>query len=92
MTRVRKSSSFAGGATATAFWGGMTVGRLFLSLLTARLGEFKSMLLYIGLSLVLELVFWLVPNLVVTAVAAALVGVFMGEFRDPILYPESYIC
>ncbi|RDL41656.1 uncharacterized protein BP5553_01635 [Venustampulla echinocandica] len=78
MTRVRGASSFAGGASATGFWGGMTVGRLFLAFLTSRIGENKSMMIYLGLSVVLELIFWLVPNLVVSAVSAALLGMFMG--------------
>ncbi|KAH8892602.1 MFS general substrate transporter [Thozetella sp. PMI_491] len=78
MTRVRNASQFAGGAAATGFWGGMTAGRLFLSVITSRLGEFKSMVLYIGLTIAFELVFWLVPNLIVTAVSAAIMGVLMG--------------
>ncbi|KAH8821863.1 major facilitator superfamily domain-containing protein [Xylogone sp. PMI_703] len=78
MTHVRSATSFAGGATATAFWGGMTVGRLCLPFLTVRLGEFKSMLVYLGLSIALELCFWLVPNLVVSAVSVALLGMFIG--------------
>ena len=78
MIRVRGASSFAAGAAATGFWGGMTAGRLFLSLLTSRLGEFRSMLLYLGLAITFELTFWLIPNLVVTAVSVALLGVFLG--------------
>ena len=78
MTRVRGSSPFAGGAAATGFWGGMTAGRLFLSILTSRLGESKSMLLYLGLAITFELTFWLIPNLVVTAVSVALLGFFLG--------------
>ncbi|TAQ86579.1 hypothetical protein B7494_g5092 [Chlorociboria aeruginascens] len=78
MTRVRKATSFAGGATAAGFWGGMTLGRLCLSFLTARLGEFESVLLYLILTIILQLVFWLVPNLAVSAVSVAFLGVFMG--------------
>lgn len=78
MMRIRNASPFAGGATATGFWGGMTAGRLCLSFLTARLGEFWSMILYLGLVIALELVFWLVPSLIVSAVAAALMGMVLG--------------
>ncbi|PMD54818.1 MFS general substrate transporter [Hyaloscypha bicolor E] len=78
MTKIRHANAFASGASATGFWGGMTVGRLFLSFLTARLGEFCSVLLYLGIAVVLELIFWLVPSLVTSAVTVALLGVVMG--------------
>lgn len=85
MQKRRNASAIVGSAVATGFWGGMTVGRLFLSLVTVRLGEFWAMFLYIGITIALELVFWLVPNLVVSAVAAALIGVAMGMFSSQIL-------
>lgn len=91
MTSVRKASSVAGAGAATGFWGGMTVGRLFLSLLTSRVGELYSMLIYLGLTIGLELIFWLVPNLAVSAVAAALMGVFMGKSRVVFISSESYM-
>lgn len=78
MTKVREAAPFASSAASTAYWGGMTVGRLILPFLTARLGEYPSVLLYLALSAGLELIFWLVPNLVVSAVAVALLGFFMG--------------
>src|SRR5713226_9684844 len=78
MTNVRGANSFASGATATGFWGGMTVGRLGLSFLTARLGEFRSVILYLGIAIVLELLFWLVPSLVFSAVAVAFLGMVLG--------------
>lgn len=78
MTKVRNASTLAGSATATGFWGGMTVGRLVLGFVTSRLGGFRAMLLYLGLAIVIELVFWLVPNMVVTAVASALLGMILG--------------
>ena len=80
MTRIRGATSLTGSAVATGYWGGMTMGRLFLSFITVRLGEFWAMMLYLGLTLAFELIFWLVPNLVVSAVAAALIGVVMGTF------------
>lgn len=78
MTRVRGATALVGGAAATGYWGGMTLGRLVLPFVTVRLGEYWSMLMYLGLTIGFELVFWLVPNLVVSAVAAALIGVCMG--------------
>lgn len=78
MTKVRSSSSFAAGVTTTGFWAGMTVGRIGLSFVTARLGEFRSVLLYISAALVLQLLFWLVPSLVVSAIAVAFLGMALG--------------
>ncbi|CZR69988.1 related to tetracycline resistance proteins [Phialocephala subalpina] len=78
MTNVRHANAFASSASATGFWAGMTVGRLGLSFLTSRLGEYKSVILYLSCAAILELIFWLVPNLIVSAVAVALMGVFMG--------------
>ncbi|KAI6708720.1 hypothetical protein JHW43_008763 [Diplocarpon mali] len=78
MSRVRGANPIASSATSTAFWAGMTVGRLLLPLFTARFGEYPSVIAYLMLSSGLELIFWLVPNLVVSAVAVSLLGMFMG--------------
>jgi fucose permease len=56
----------------------MTVGRLGLSFLTSRLGEFYSVLLYLFLAVLLELIFWLVPSLITSAITVALLGAVMG--------------
>ena len=78
MSSIRHANAFASSATATGFWGGMTIGRLGLSFLTARLGEFYSVLLYLFLAVLLELIFWLVPSLIRSAIAVALLGMVMG--------------
>jgi len=84
--KVKHASSFQSGVSSTGFWAGMTVGRALLSFLTARLGEYKSLFLYLGLSAVVELVFWLAPSFVVSAVAVAFLGVFLGP-----LFPTSIV-
>ncbi|KAE9367297.1 MFS transporter-like protein [Stipitochalara longipes BDJ] len=78
MSTVRHANAFASSASATGFWGGMTVGRLGLSFLTSRLGEFYAVLLYLFLAVLLELIFWLVPSLITSAVTVALLGAVMG--------------
>ena len=78
MTKIRSANAFASSASATGFWGGMTVGRIGLSFLTSRLGEFRSVLLYLFLAVILELLFWLVPSLIASAVAVAMLGLVMG--------------
>jgi fucose permease len=86
MTRVRSASTFDATLTSTGFWAGMTVGRIALSFLTARLGEFRSVLVYLAMCLGLELLFWLVPSFYVSAVAIALLGMFLGP-----LFPTAIV-
>jgi fucose permease len=56
----------------------MTVGRVGLSFLTARIGEFHSVIIYLSIAVVLELLFWLVPSLIVSAIAVAFLGLVLG--------------
>jgi fucose permease len=86
MLKVRSASKFQSGASSTGFWAGMTVGRCGLSFLTARLGEFKSVVIYLSISAALELIFWLVPSFVVSAVAVAFLGMFLGP-----LFPTAVV-
>jgi fucose permease len=78
MTKVRSASSFQSGASSSGFWGGMTVGRAALPFLATRMGEFRAVILCLCVVVALQLIFWLVPSLVVSAVAVALLGMFMG--------------
>ncbi len=78
MLRVRDAQKFAAGISATGFWAGMTVGRAFLGFITERYGERICVSIYLALSIALELIFWLVPEFVVSAVAVALLGFFLG--------------
>ena len=78
MTKVRNAANFKAGASSTGFWAGMTIGRVGLSFLTSRLGEFRSVIIYLGISIAFQLVFWLVPNFIVSAIAVAFLGMFIG--------------
>ncbi|KAF7857283.1 hypothetical protein EAF04_009524 [Stromatinia cepivora] len=86
MTQVRSGTTFSSSLTSTGFWAGMTVGRMCLAFLTAWLGEFTSVLVYLGICLVLELLFWLIPSFYVSAVAIALLGMFLGP-----LFPTAIV-
>ncbi|KAM3070151.1 hypothetical protein ACMFMG_003814 [Clarireedia jacksonii] len=86
MTRVRSASTFDSTLTSTGFWAGMTFGRIALSFITARLGEFTSVLVYLAICLGLELIFWLVPSFYASAVAIALLGMFLGP-----LFPTAIV-
>lgn len=57
-----------------------------MGFLTPRLGEFNAVVSYIAISVVLELIFWLVPNLIVSAVSVAFLGFFLGP-----LFPTAMV-
>lgn len=86
MTKVRSASKFKAGASSTGFWAGMTVGRVGLPFLTSRIGEFKSVVIYLCITTSLELIFWLVPSFIVSAVAVAFLGMFLGP-----LFPTAVV-
>ena len=86
MIRVRHSQPFASGMTATGFWLGLTIGRVTLGFITPMIGERLAVSIYIICSLGLELLFWLVPQFIVSAVAISLVGFFIGP-----LFPSAVI-
>lgn len=78
MLRVRNATPYDAGVSGTGFWAGMTVGRAGLGFITERYGERLCVSIYLCFALALQLVFWLVPHFVVSAVAVALLGVFLG--------------
>lgn len=78
MLEQRHGTPFASGLTATGFWLGLTLGRLILGFITPRLGERLAITLYLLLSAGLELLFWLKNSFVVSAIAVALQGFFLG--------------
>ncbi|KAF3047878.1 hypothetical protein E8E11_008015 [Didymella keratinophila] len=86
MLEVRKGEDFASGMTATGFWMGITVGRLVLGFVTPRIGEKLAIAIYLPLTMGLELIFWLVPQFYVSAVAVALQGFFLGP-----LFPAAVV-
>jgi fucose permease len=84
--RVRHAPPFSAGLTSTGFWAGLTLGRVTLGFLTPRVGERLAVTVYLLVSMGLVLIFWLVPNLYVSAVAIALVGYFIGP-----LFPAAIV-
>jgi fucose permease len=66
------------GYVPSGYYGGVSLGRILLAEPTHRFGEFRMLLLYSFLCFVMQLVFWLVPNLVSNAVAFSLMGFFLG--------------
>jgi fucose permease len=88
MLRVRHGTPFASGLTSTGFWAGITVGRMVLGFATARLfkTEKHAVATYLVASIVLQLLFWLIPNFHVSAVMVA----FLGFFLAP-LFPAAVV-
>jgi fucose permease len=78
MNTQRAGSPFASGMAAVGFWLGLTVGRVILGFVTPRIGEKTAVLVYIPITMALELIFWLVPQFYVSAVAVAFQGFFIG--------------
>ncbi|PYH80450.1 MFS general substrate transporter [Aspergillus uvarum CBS 121591] len=78
MTTVRHGGAFESGLAETGFWLGITVGRFVLGFVSPRIGERLSIAIYILFAIALEIVFWLVPEFIVSALAVSLVGFFMG--------------
>ncbi|EFQ89955.1 hypothetical protein PTT_13604 [Pyrenophora teres f. teres 0-1] len=86
MLEVRDGEEFASGMTATGFWMGITVGRIILGFVTPRLGEKLAIAIYLPLTMALELIFWLVPQFYVSAVAVSFQGFFLGP-----LFPAAIV-
>ncbi|GAM88597.1 hypothetical protein ANO11243_066310 [Dothideomycetidae sp. 11243] len=77
MLRTRHSSALASSLTATGFWLGITLGRLCLGFVTPRVGEKKSIAIYLPLTLAL-LLLTLIPSLPLSALCIAGAGFFLG--------------
>ncbi|KAJ7634865.1 MFS general substrate transporter [Roridomyces roridus] len=66
------------GYVSAGFFGGLMTGRVALLWLNQKIGERRVLFLYSILAIALELVVWLVPSLVGSAVAVSIVGVLLG--------------
>lgn len=89
MINVRQAAEFAAGMTATGFWLGITLGRFVLGFVTPRIGEKIAIVVYLVLVVALELVFWLVPHFIVSAVAVGLQGFFLGPLFPAVVVVMS---
>ncbi|KAJ5924216.1 Major facilitator superfamily domain general substrate transporter [Penicillium verhagenii] len=80
LVKVRHGDVKNMGYVPAGFYGGGFLGRLFLAEPTHRLGERRMIFIYAVLCVALQLVFWLVPNIITEAVAVSLLGLFSGPF------------
>ena len=86
MQRIRHGQPFQSGLTATGFWLGITCGRVVLGFITPIFGERISVSSYLALAVGFELIFWLVPNFISSAVTVSFVGFFLGP-----MFPAAVI-
>lgn len=86
MLRVRHGEAFASGLVATGFWLGLTLGRIILGFVTGRFGEKLAITVYLVISMAFELLFWLVPSFVSSAIFAGWLGFFLGP-----LFPAAIV-
>ncbi|KAK7228289.1 hypothetical protein V2G26_000459 [Clonostachys chloroleuca] len=77
---VRDGNLAQMGFVPAGFNGGCLLGRLLLAEPTYRLGERRMVLIYCVLAVGLQLVFWLVPNIIAASVAVSFIGFFTGPF------------
>ncbi|KAI1077269.1 MFS general substrate transporter [Whalleya microplaca] len=89
MIQVRQGEAFASGMTATGFWLGLTIGRVILGFVTPRIGEKLAIMIYLPAAMGLELLFWLVPQFIVSAVAVGLQGFFLGPLFPAVIVAMS---
>ncbi|KAL9089988.1 MAG: hypothetical protein Q9165_005517 [Trypethelium subeluteriae] len=86
MMSVRHGAPFSAGMVETGFWLGITLGRVVLGFVTPRVGEKLAIAVYLPIAMGLQLLFWLVPQFYVGAVAVSLQGFFLGP-----LFPAAVV-
>jgi hypothetical protein len=68
------------GYVSTGGYGGGFLGRLLLAEPTHRYGERRMILLYAVACLILQIMFWRIPNVVGDAILFSVLGFFAGPF------------
>ncbi|KAH1627535.1 hypothetical protein KXW33_005161 [Aspergillus fumigatus] len=86
LVSVRHGDPKKVGYVASGFWSGFTLGRVLLADITHKLGERRMVFFYIALSIALQVMFWLIPNIIANAVTVCLLGFFIGPFYPVGLY------
>lgn len=89
LTTVRGGDLANMGYVPTGFYGRTFAGRILLAEPTFRWGERRMIMIYSVICVGLQLVFWLQPNIVGSAVALSLIGFFFVPFFVTV---SSYFC
>ncbi|MCJ1318121.1 hypothetical protein MMC15_003448 [Xylographa vitiligo] len=80
LVTIRNAPLPSTGYVPAGLYGGMFLGRLLLAEPTHRWGERRMLMLYIVIVFALQLVFWLVPDIIASAVVLSFMGFFFGPF------------
>jgi fucose permease len=78
LVSVRHGNLATMGYVPSGYYGGVFLGRLVLAEPTHRFGERKMLSIYAALCFAMQLIFWLVPNIISSAVAFSLMGFLLG--------------
>ena len=68
------------GYVATGFWAGLTLGRVVLADVVNKIGERRAVFGLITCALVMQILFWFVPNIIADAVLISFLGFFIAPF------------
>jgi fucose permease len=68
------------GYVAAGFWGGMTLGRVILADVVHKFGERRMIFILTACALVMQILFWFIPNVIADAVLISLLGFFIAPF------------
>lgn len=74
LVAVRNGDPEKVGYIASIFWCGFTLGRIALADVTHKFGERRMVFVYLVLALAFQLMFWLIPNILVNAISVCLLG------------------
>lgn len=86
MIKIRNGDPERMGYVATGFWVGITLGRIVLGFVGGKIKREQFMTtVYMLLSILSFSFFWLIPNLVVSAISISLAGFFMGPLFPTIM-------
>ncbi|KAK8093604.1 hypothetical protein PG997_000289 [Apiospora hydei] len=86
MLDVRRAAPFDAGLTVTFFWLGLAVGRVAMGFATGRIGEKLAIATYLVFAIALQVLYWLIPSFVASAVFVSLEGFFLGP-----LFPGAIV-
>ncbi|KAH8677271.1 major facilitator superfamily transporter [Xylariales sp. PMI_506] len=86
MLTERGAAAFPAGLSATFFWLAFTIGRMVLGFITGRIGEKLAITVYLIIAIALQLLYWLIPSFVASAIFVAFEGFFLGP-----LFPAAIV-
>lgn len=81
LVAVRHGEPEKVGYVASIFWCGFTLGRIALADVTHRFGERRMVFIYITLAVIFQLMFWLIPSILINAISVCLLGMLPATLR-----------